>query len=221
MFEGIKADAYAEGFRKGKMRGEVVKLRQYTDENGIAYATDTDYTKAVVAFNAKDSQIAVLTNREKTFKEKLSTVLDSTIKAYETIADLVDCEESLKTLQSDIIKLETGLVQHNSCWFIPGLSDGNQLPLTNKQRERLYALLTTIDHRLDDIRKNNLNTLYNKKPNSANQYVTYVNDILEYMELPLVGFDKASYYYGQSASLKNAVISILVERKEKDRKNGR
>lgn len=72
MFEKMKSDLYKEGYEDGKRNGEVfATVRQCPDTNGITYATQGDYMKAKVAFNAKDTEIAGLKNRVKDLEKQI------------------------------------------------------------------------------------------------------------------------------------------------------
>ena len=94
MFEGMKLEAYDEGFRDGKRNGEVfAAARQCQDSNGITYATNGDYMKAKVAFNAKDTEIADLKNKVKSLKDSLK----GTGTAQNTLeADFAKCKKELE-----------------------------------------------------------------------------------------------------------------------------
>jgi len=94
MFEGMKLDSYNEGFRDGKRNGEVfAAARQYQDSNGITYATNGDYMKAKVAFNAKDAEIANLKNNVKSLKDSLKGT-GTAQNALE--ADFAKCKKELE-----------------------------------------------------------------------------------------------------------------------------
>lgn len=61
MFRRMKADAWLEGYDKGTDEAEGLReMEQQSDDNGITYASQGDYMKAKVVFNAKDTEIADL-----------------------------------------------------------------------------------------------------------------------------------------------------------------
>jgi len=94
MFEGMKLDAYNEGYEDGKRDGMVFAIaRQCQDSNGITYATQGDYMKAKVAFNAKDTEIADLATKVKSLKDSLK----GTGTAQNALEDdLAKCKKELE-----------------------------------------------------------------------------------------------------------------------------
>lgn len=94
MFERMKADAWLEGYDKGMNEAEELReMEQQSDDNGITYATQGDYMKAKVAFNAKDSEIADLKNKVKSLKDSLKGT-GTAQNALE--ADLAKCRKELE-----------------------------------------------------------------------------------------------------------------------------
>lgn len=73
MFERIKADAWLEGYNKGMDEAEELReMEQQSDGNGITYASHGDYMKAKVAFNAKDTEIADLSNKVRELEKQVA-----------------------------------------------------------------------------------------------------------------------------------------------------
>jgi hypothetical protein len=94
MFERMKLEAYGEGYEDGKRNGEGLATASHcTDSNGITYATQGDYMKAKVAFNAKDTEIADLKNKVKSLKDSLK----GTGTAQNVLEDdLAKCKKELE-----------------------------------------------------------------------------------------------------------------------------
>ncbi len=73
MFEKMKADAWLEGYNKGIDEAEELReMEQQSDGNGITYASHGDYMKAKVAFNAKDTEIADLSNKVRELEKQVA-----------------------------------------------------------------------------------------------------------------------------------------------------
>lgn len=94
MFEGMKADAWLEGYNKGMNEAEELReMEQQSDDNGVTYATHGDYMKAKVAFNAKDTEIAGLKCK---IKEIEGWKAASNKDAKGTEASLAKCHKELE-----------------------------------------------------------------------------------------------------------------------------